>query len=483
MNNEKTEPNRSTDPILVSEIEVEFLQEVSRADYELEVYKGKIKDHQDAIKLCALDRDLDPQFDYKQINELQNELGIYRERIQELEVEREDRITFLEQISASFDSVKQCLLTMFHMLDDDDKEGHRASAEYPDVMKPMTSSMLSLTQLAKDVEMKVSEYQEMRKKERRQLESSVVSLTEENRDINTLLRVALVEKETVEKSLSRLKGNSEQKRVPLLQFAERGLHKVGFSFMMASPQTDQLTDNSTTSNASSKSDDSEYEDEVVSLASVVEKIMKNLRGEISQLRVSQDDARSDNERLQTLSEKQGQIIAENAIYIKQLEDREQLLSHNVEELLIEMKETEDEVSRWREACELEVKAGKDAVDKRDKMVIILQQELEKVKAALEISNNKLKLKEELANAAMAAQAAAEKSLQLADSRAAGLRRRIEELTRQLEETESQQRNIHRVRHICWPWLALKLNPIATSNRRTHDTRRRVVPEMQALLPG
>lgn len=33
-----------------------------------------------------------------------------------------------------------------------------------------------------------------------------------------------------------------------------------------------------------------------------------------------------------------------------------------------MRETEEEVSRWREACELEVKAGKDAVDKRDKMV-------------------------------------------------------------------------------------------------------------------
>lgn len=85
---------------------------------------------------------------------------------------------------------------------------------------------------------------------------------------------------------------------------------------------------------------------------------------------------------------------------------------------------------------------------------------------------------------MAAQSAAEKSLQLADSRAAGLRVRIEELTRQLEETDRQQNKIHRVRHICWPWLALKLNPIATAtnNRRSHDTRRSV-PQMQALLPG
>ena len=46
----------------------------------------------------------------------------------------------------------------------------------------------------------------------------------------------------------------------------------------------------------------------------------------------------------------------------------------------------------------------------------LQKELQKTKAALDISNGKLRLKDELASAAMAAQAAAEKSLQLADRR-------------------------------------------------------------------
>ncbi|CAL5341594.1 unnamed protein product [Camellia sinensis] len=68
----------------------------------------------------------------------------------------------------------------------------------------------------------------MRNKEKRELENSVASLTEENRDINSLLRIALVEKEAVEKSLNKLKGNNnEQKRVAILQIAERGLQKVG----------------------------------------------------------------------------------------------------------------------------------------------------------------------------------------------------------------------------------------------------------------
>lgn len=111
---------------------------------------------------------------------------------------------------------------------------------------------------------------------------------------------------------------------------------------------------------------------------------------------------------------------------------------------------------------------------------ILKLELEKTRAALDISNGKLKLKEELAVAAMAAQAAAEKSLQLADSRAAGLRERIEELTRQLEEAESREQSSRKIRHICWPWRTLKVNPANSATGRIPNARR-MLPEMQALL--
>jgi hypothetical protein len=36
---------------------------------------------------------------------------------------------------------------------------------------------------------------------------------------------------------------------------------------------------------------------------------------------------------------------------------------------MEIKETEAEVARWREACELEVEAGKNEIGERDKVVI------------------------------------------------------------------------------------------------------------------
>lgn len=110
---------------------------------------------------------------------------------------------------------------------------------------------------------------------------------------------------------------------------------------------------------------------------------------------------------------------------------------------------------------------------------ILREELEKTRASLDLSNSKLKLKEELAATAMAAQAAAERSLQLADSRVAGFLERIEELTRQLEEADSrgERSNRRRVRYICWPWRALRVNPAATRTRNV----RRMLPEMEALL--
>ena len=106
--------------------------------------------------------------------------------------------------------------------------------------------------------------------------------------------------------------------------------------------------------------------------------------------------------------------------------------------------------------------------------------MEKTKSALDIATGKLKLKEELAAAAMAAQAAAERSLDLVDSRAAELRERIEELTRQLEEAERRDRNRLRVRHVCWPWRALKVNPANNTNTRVRNVRG-MLPEMQALL--
>ncbi|CAL5209544.1 unnamed protein product [Lathyrus oleraceus] len=331
-----------------------------------------------------------------------------------------------------------------------------------------------ISRLAVEVETKVENYKELRKKEKRELESSLISLTEENRYMNNLLRVALLEKEALEK---RIKGH-DHRRMPLLQFAEFGLQKVGFGFMMGGSSNHMQPMDSTSEGTRSDSSDSEVE--VVSLASTVERIMKNLRLEITQSRRSLEESRSDTERLQCLAEKQNKEIAENKLYIKELEDRESILAHNVEEFLMEIKEAEEEVARWKEACELEVKAGKKEVEERDKMVAVLKQELQKTKGALDISKGKLRLKEELAMTAIAAQEAAERSLQLADRRGVELRRRIEELTRQVEEAEKRERSSHKVRRLCWPWQVFRLSSSNVADSRIGNAKR-MLPEMQSFL--
>ncbi|CAN0902784.1 Uncharacterized protein At3g49055 [Linum grandiflorum] len=305
-----------------------------------------------------------------------------------------------------------------------------------------------------------------RDKEKKELEERIMSLTEENRDLNSFLKAALMEKEAVKRNLKEVKGNNEQKRTALLQIAERGLQKFGF-IIGTSEQTVEDPEPSSIA-GDRRSDGGESEEETVTLASTVETVTKNLRLEITQLRRSLQDSRSDCERLQSLVDKQAQKISENALYIQELEDRERSSSQNVEELTAEIKEAKVAVGRWMEACELEVEAGKKEVAERDKVVWILKRELEKKKAELEISNGKLKLKEEVAAAAMAAQAAAEQSLQLADIRATEFRNRMEELSRQLEAIESRNRRDRRkVRDRCWPWQGLRQRPL---------------PEMQALLP-
>lgn len=418
---------------------------------------------------------------------LRIEIEVYREKFSGWEAEREKQKEFLLRIADSVKAVKESLAKIIESLDDgkaverEEDESLDTGEELDRESRLAREEISEVTRLVEVVESKVNDYKETKKKERKQLENSVVSLTEENRDISSLLRIALVEKEAVEKSLNKLRGGNEQKRVALLQFAERGLHRVGFGFMMGSGNPEQLMESSGASSTGSKSDGSDCEEEVVSLASTVETIMKNLRQEITQLRKSLEESRSDTERLQSLTNKQAQQIAENTLYIKELEERERLLAQSVEELLNEIKETEVEVARWREACELEVVAGKHEIEERNKVVIILKQELEKTKAALDISNGKLKLKEDLVAAAMAAQEAAERSLQLADRRAAGLRERIEELTRQLEGVDGKEnKNRRRLRHFCWPWRILKMNPANPANPRFPNVRR-MLPEMQALL--
>ncbi|XP_024930165.3 uncharacterized protein At3g49055 [Ziziphus jujuba] len=444
-----------------SEKRIESLEsENEKNEKEVEIYKERIKNLESAKE--KIEKEVETY--REKIKNLESakeksekEVEIYRERMKSLESAKEKYDGFLLKLLKSLRLTEERLVRIINNIVDNERiENYTKESdglELDGELKVVSDELMAVTKLTKMAELKVNEYKESRKREKRGLESNVLSLTEENRIIYSLLKTALVEMEIAEKIFRRLKGNIEQKRVAILQIAESGLlQKVGFE------------------SVGTKLDSSEGEEEVVSLASTVERIMKNLNTEITQLRRSLEESRSNTENLQSLTEKQAQDIAEKMLYIKELEDREKKLAQNVEELVTKIKETEAEVGKWREACELEVEAGKREIEERDKVVAILSQELEKTKTALDISNRKLNEKEELAAAAMAAQSAADKSLQLANSTAAGLRKRVEELSKQLEEAESRDRNRRKARHICGPWGALKLST-ATMKNKVKNVRR------------
>lgn len=454
------------------------LEEVSQ---ERDSFRIKLLEAEDSVKEQE-------EANLKERLELGCEIEVSRARISELLEERSRRDGALSGILDSIRMAKECFNRIGERICEGKlEESEEENSNLEDALEVLTLETRSMCKLGTTVESKFLEYEEMIRKDKKQLENSIVSLTEENRDIGNLLRIALMEKEAVEKSLNKLRGSAEQKKGVILQIAERGLQRVGFGFMMGAAGGELQTDQTTGSNASVKSDGSECDEEVVSLASTVEKIMKNLRCEITELRRALNESRSDNEHLQTLVDKQTQSITESQLYIKDLEERVNMLTHTVEELMTEIKEAGEEVARWREACELEVEAGKSAIEEREKEVRLLREELERTKAALNAANNKLTLKEKLATTAMAAQAAAETTLRLADSRSVGFRERIEELTRQLEEETDRGRrersgSRRKVRHICWPWRVFRLSPSAARAASQHGVRsRRMLPEMEALL--
>ncbi|KAF3775809.1 Uncharacterized protein EJ110_NYTH49595 [Nymphaea thermarum] len=406
-------------------------------------------------------------------------------RILELEKDRDGRKYVLAELSISIRRACDVVHGILKKLPvespgviQESGDGNNGDLNLDTETRDLVGSIKYLNGVVTAAETAFMGYEEKNRKEKKELENSVVSLTEEARDIGVLLKVALAEKEAAERSLNKLKGGGgEQKRVAILQIAERGLQRVGFGFMMGSGASEP--DSNGVVSSGTKVEGNESEEEVVSLASTIENMMKNLRLEISELRKSLDESRADNERLQQLTEKQAQKLSENHLYIKDLEERENMLTQNVEELMMEITEVEEDVVRWREACELEVEAGKSVIQQYDKESATLQEELETTRASLDLANNKLKLKEELAFTAMAAQEAAEKSLRLADTRSAILHERIEELTKQLEAVESRGDNSlrRRIRHVCWPWEVLKAAP-GVSRRR--PSRRRL-SDMEGLL--
>ncbi|KQK19860.1 uncharacterized protein At3g49055 [Brachypodium distachyon] len=394
-----------------------------------------------------------------------------------------------QKIVISLHSIHEILENIMDRGSEDkvDRISEHLNLDPKDELKFLASEARKVHEIAKEVEFKLTGCKEKGRKEKCKMESMISSLMKENHDISTLLQVAITEKEAAESSLRELKSDGDQRKSAILQIAEKGLQKVGFGYIMEVISGEPEREDMSSSSSSAASNGRDSEQEVVSLASMVGKTLKNLHHEISDLRQALDESRSDCDHLHLLTAEQYQKIIKHESHIQDLEERENFLVHRVEEITVGIKEVEQEATRWREACELEVEAGKAAIKELNQEVTLLREELRRVKANLEAANSKLELKEKLAASAMAAQAAADACLKLADSRSAGLQQRIEELTRQIEQEDVHARKVRKsarrgIRYVCWPWQRLRVIS-ASSRARTWfvDQNGRLLPGTEALL--
>lgn len=326
-----------------------------------------------------------------------------------------------------------------------------------DLEKDLVASLagaMFVSELATVAEKKIIIDQEKRNKEKKELEDNIFLLVAEKRDISALLRSAVGEKVGAENDFKELtEGNGEnqtdspQSNGAILDVAERGLQNTGLDFRVSS----LVGDPDVVSINGTKGGEDGY-----GLASTLENIMKTSRLEIAELRRTLETLRAELEHLRRLSETQTKDLAEKTLHIQELEERERAATENVEGLMMDIAAAEEEIGRWREAAEQEAAAGKAVMEEFQEEITKLRRELEEMKQSLDEANNKLKSKEEMAAAAMAARDTAEKSLHLADARSSRLRARIEELTRQLEELDGgdEQQNHRKMRYACWPlqWL-------------------------------
>ncbi|OAY65323.1 Uncharacterized protein ACMD2_06062 [Ananas comosus] len=287
----------------------------------------------------------------------------------------------------------------------------RKEIETSDDLKTSSEGMISVYELSKAAAEKVRERIEAMNGEAVSLNEKVVSLLEEKQHISTLLRGSL---------------SSDPNKV---------LHVAD--------------------------DEGFKEDEVYTLAGALENTVKESQLKIIELQHLVEALRAESSAFKARLDAQAKEISQQKQRIKELEEKERVANENVEGLMTDIAAAEEEITRWKVAAEQEAAAGGAVEQELQTQISALRKELEDTRQAMVELENKLKFKEETAAAAMAARDAAEKSLRLADLRAARLRERLEELTRQLEEYDSRgettNRNSHR--YICWPWQWLGLNSV------------------------
>ncbi|XP_042511206.1 paramyosin-like [Macadamia integrifolia] len=308
-------------------------------------------------------------------------------------------------------------------------------------LRASLAGMESIYSLVTIAAQKVRDSMEERTKETKGLNEKVAQLVKDKQQIGSLLRNTLSR---------RMSSDSSSKTNEVPQVAENGFRDAGIYFRFSNLRHGD----------NDKSGAIEIEkDEVFTLAGALENSVKEYQVEIIDLQNSVGELRAELCILKANVEAQATELSQRKHRIEELEEKETVANENVEGLMTDIAAAEEEIARWKVAAEQEAAAGRAIEQEYLAQLSTLRQELDDAKQAMMESEKKLKFKEETAEAAMAARDAADKSLKLADLRASRLRDRVEELSHQLDESDTREdsRIRNRPRYICWPWEWLGLN--------------------------
>ncbi|KAJ6430375.1 hypothetical protein OIU84_021722 [Salix udensis] len=328
------------------------------------------------------------------------------------------------------------------------------------------AGMESIYELSRIVAEKTRDLVEEKNHEVKNLNETVGRLMKEKEHIGTLLRSALSQ---------RMKLDPSSKTNELFQVAENGLREAGIDFRFSKVLGDDKVSGDKGSSLETESD------EIYTLAGALENIVKASQLEIIELQHSVEELRAESSLLKEHIEIQAKELSHRLRRIEELEEKERVANESVEGLMTDIAAAEEEITRWKVAAEQEAAAGRAIEQDFVAQLSAVKQELEEARQAILESEKKLKLKEEIAAAAMAAREAAEKSLSLADMRASRLRDRIEEIGHQLEEFETREdsRGRNRPRYVCWPWQWLGLDFVGY---RDTETQQQSSNEMELAEP-
>ncbi|KAL5991211.1 hypothetical protein ACLOJK_012117 [Asimina triloba] len=292
-------------------------------------------------------------------------------------------------------------------------------------LRASLAGMTSINELAKLAVEKVKDGMEGKISEVKCLNETISRLMTEKRHIGSLLRSALSSKTGSDPS-----SNASE----VLHAAENGLRESGIDVKfndLIEAGDDQVVNDKRGGFDGDK-------DEVYTLAGALEKIVQASQLKIIELQHSIELLKAESSLLKRHVEAQAKEISQKTNQMKELEEKEKLANESVEGLMTDIAAAEEEIARWKAAAEQEAAAGRAVEQEFVAQLAALRQELEEAKQAMVESDNKIKFKEETAAAAIAARDAAEKSLKLADLRASRLRERVEELTHQVEESDSPE---------------------------------------------